>query len=346
MPHTPRFLVILSILLLAFSSKMYHPDTAFQRPAGFPPPIYDFAANPPTEEGFTLGRRLFYDPVLSVNNSISCGSCHQQSAAFADSGKALSTGVEGRLGVRNSPPLMNMAWNKHFFWDGGVVQLDLQPIVPITNHVEMDETLPNICHKLRNDPYYRQAFKKTFGTEEITVTHIMKALSQFITQCISSNAPYDRISRKETGATFSTIGQEGYSVFKQKCNQCHQEPLFTNYTFRNNGIGPGLTKDDGRFTITMKPADKFLFKVPSLRNLAYTAPYMHDGRFTTLDAAISHYTRSFSTQPGVDTLLKNKPGAYITRGEKAALLAFLNTLNDQAFIKNPRLANPHSKQLP
>lgn len=337
--YKPRsFLLLLALLLLAFSTAVYTPRMGFQQPAGFPPPVYDFTANPPAEAGFELGKRLFYDPILSANNSISCGSCHQQSAAFADSGKALSTGVEGRLGVRNSPALMNMAWNKHFFWDGGVVHLDLQPIVPITNHVEMDETLPNITRKLRNDPYYPQAFKKVFGTTEITVTHIMKALSQFITRCISSNARYDQVLRQEKGVTFSVEEQEGYTLFKQKCNQCHQEPLFTNYTFRNNGIGPGTGNDNGRYTITVKPEDKHLFKVPSLRNLAYTAPYMHDGRFATLEAVIDHYTGNLYAAPGADSLFRKSRGAYITAGEKAKLLAFLHTLNDESFIKDTLLA--------
>ncbi|MBO9562793.1 MAG: cytochrome-c peroxidase [Niastella sp.] len=335
---TGTALLLLSLLLLAFSTVVYNPPVGFQQPAGFPPPVYDFSANRPTEAGFELGKHLFYDPILSANNSISCGSCHQQSAAFADSSKTLSTGVEGRLGVRNSPPLMNMAWNKHFFWDGSVMNLDLQPIVPITNHVEMDETLPNIIRKLRNDPYYPQAFNKVFGTDNITVTHIMKALSQFITQCVSSNARYDQVSRKEKGVGFTAIEQQGYALFKQKCNHCHQEPLFTDYTFRNNGIGPGTGNDNGRYTITMKPEDKYLFKVPSLRNLAYTAPYMHDGRFATLEAALDHYTGNLSTTPGTDSLFKKNNGAYITAEEKNKLLAFLHTLNDESFIKNSRLA--------
>ncbi|MFX1705460.1 cytochrome c peroxidase [Chitinophaga sp. CC14] len=312
--------------------------TGFQQPAGFPSPVYKLGSNPVTKEGFELGRKLFYEPRLSRNNTISCGSCHIQTAAFTHHGHDVSHGIDDRLGSRNSPPIMNLAWNTAFMWDGGVFDLDLQPVAPITNFVEMDETVGNVLNKLRQTSPYPALFKKVFGTEEITTARMMKALSQFMVMVVSDQSKYDSVSRKQ--ATFTPAEKQGYALFQQKCSSCHQEPLFTDHSFRNNGIGAGPNNDEGRYPITLNPADRYKFKVPSLRNLAYTAPYMHDGRFYTLQGVLNHYASEVQDDPTLDPLLKmnTKPGIPLSAAEQQLLLVFLNTLNDRVFVKDKRFS--------
>ncbi len=311
----------------------------FQKPANFPEPVYNFANNKITKEGFTLGRTLFNEPRLSRNNTITCGSCHIQSSAFTQHGHDVSHGIDDRLGTRNSPPIMNLAWNKAFNWGGGVNDLDLQPITPITTHEEMDENLENVYAKLRAIPKYRQLFKAAFGTEEINTTRFMKALSQFMLLCISSNAKYDKVMRKESNQSFTSEEQEGYALFKQKCASCHSEPLFTDGSFRNNGLGISPVNDKGLYASTLIETDKYKFKVPSLRNLKYTAPYMHDGRFLNLNAVLEYYNNEVVFSPTLDPLLSgNKLGVTLSATDKVRITAFLNTLNDEDFIKNPLLA--------
>ncbi|RZL42285.1 MAG: cytochrome-c peroxidase [Pedobacter sp.] len=261
----------------------------FQKPSNFPEPVYNFTANPITKEGFELGRMIFNEPRLSRNNTITCASCHIQSSAFTQHGHDVSHGIDDRLGTRNSPPIMNLAWSKAFNWGGGVHDLDLQPIIPITTHEEMDENLENVYNKLRAMPKYTSKFKAAFGTEEINTSRFMKALSQFMLMCISSNSKYDKVMRKEGGASFTTEELEGYNIFKDKCGSCHTEPLFTDGSFRNNGLGISAVNDKGLYTATLIETDKYKFKVPSLRNLKYTAPYMHDGRFLSLNGVLEHY---------------------------------------------------------
>ncbi|MGF1926019.1 MAG: cytochrome-c peroxidase, partial [Bacteroidia bacterium] len=226
-----------------------------------------------------------------------------------------------------------------FNWGGGVHDLDLQPIIPITTHEEMDEHLENVYAKLRAMPKYNALFKAAFGTEDITTTRFMKALSQFMLMCISSNSKYDKVMRKEGGVSFSTEEQEGYTLFKQKCASCHSEPLFTDGSFRNNGLGISPVNDKGLYTATLKETDQYKFKVPSLRNLKYTAPFMHDGRFLTLNAALEHYNSEVVATPNLDPVLQgSKLGISLSATDKIKITAFLNTLNDEEFIKNPLLA--------
>lgn len=315
------------------------PFLGFQRPANFPEPAYHFDTNPVTQAGFELGRKLFYEPRLSRNNTISCGSCHIQAAAFTHHGHDVSHGIDDRLGKRNSPPIMNLAWNTSFMWDGGIFDLDLQPIAPITAHEEMDESVENVLAKLRAHPDYPGLFQKAFGSTEITSARFLKALSQFMVMCISSNSKYDSVQRNE-GAVFTALEAQGYQLFKQKCSGCHTEPLFTDHSFRNNGIGIGFNGDSGRYDITLAEADKYKFKVPSLRNLQYTAPYMHDGRYYTLDAVLDQYSGGVQHSATLDPLLQQNGtlGIPLSAEEKNALLAFLQTLNDKAFINNTMLS--------
>ena len=280
--------------------------TGFQKPSNFPEPVYHFNTNTVTKDGFELGRKLFYDPMLSANNTISCGSCHIQTSAFTHHGHTVSHGIFDRQGTRNSPPIMNLAWNSSFMWDGGIADLDLQSVAPITNHLEMDETMPNVLNKLRNSPQYPALFKKAYGTDEITTPAFLKALSQFMAMCVSSNSRYDSIMRNEGNKKFTPDEQEGEVLVKQKCGGCHQEPLFTDNSFRNNGLGISMVNDEGRYLITQNAGDRYKFKVPSLRNLAYTAPYMHDGRLLTLDAVLDHYTSQVQSTPNLDPLLESR----------------------------------------
>ncbi len=308
----------------------------FKKPTHFPELSYNISANPVTQEGFELGRKLFYEPRLSRNNTISCGSCHIQSSAFTQHGHDVSHGIDDRLGRRNSPPIMNLAWMPTFMWDGGVFDLDLQPIVPITAHEEMDESLANVISKLQAHADYPGLFKKAFGTEQVTTANFMKALSQFMIMCVSAESKYDSVMLKLGNAAFTAPEEAGYKLVQQKCGSCHEEPLFTDNSFRNNGIGIGANNDMGRYDVTLNAADRYKFKVPSLRNLAYTAPYMHDGRFIRLDAVLDQYSDNIQQMPNLDPLLKSNLD--LTAAEKQQVLAFLNTLNDKNFIDNRLLS--------
>ncbi|WP_293916229.1 MULTISPECIES: cytochrome-c peroxidase [unclassified Sphingobacterium] len=339
-------LLILSLLIWACKKgEDALPDLfpGFKKSAHFPDPVYDFSRNEISREGFELGKRLFYEPRLSRNNTIACGSCHIQSAAFTHHGHDVSHGIDDRLGTRNPMPIMNMAWQKEFFWDGGVFDLDLAAVNAITNPVEMDETVPNVLRKLRAHPEYPALFKKAFGSEEITDARFFKALSQFMLMAVSDQSKYDKVRRNEDGASFTASEQKGYLFFQKNCSTCHSEPLFTDRTYRNNGLAPNRSNDIGRDSVTLNPADKYKFKVPSLRNLAYTAPYMHDGRFLTLNRVIEHYRNGMVDSPTLDPVFRQKDGRLgipMTEEEKEDLLAFLNTLNDRAFVTNPLLAGP------
>lgn len=308
-------------------------------PANFPAIHYDISSNPITEDGFVLGRKLFYDPLLSRDNTISCGSCHIQGSAFTHHGHKVSHGIDDKVGVRNSPPIMNLAWSTSFFWDGGVFNLDLQPIAPIENPVEMDETMPNVLAKLNAANEYKQLFNKAFGSSEITSSNMLKALSQFMLQCISANSRYDKYVRHE-GIEFTNEEKDGLQIFQQKCSSCHSTDLFTDNNFHNNGLIPTAVNDSGRFRITLNPADLHKFKTPSLRNVANTPPYMHDGRFLTIEAVLNHYSSSVQDSPTLDVQLKQNGvlGIPLTDAEKTKLIAFLNTLTDEDFLRDKKLS--------
>ncbi|MCC6412421.1 MAG: cytochrome-c peroxidase [Saprospiraceae bacterium] len=315
-------------------------DVQFVKPSHFPEPVYNFAENEVTTEGFVLGRTLFYDGKLSRDNSISCGSCHQQSAAFTHHGHDLSHGIDDQLGSRNAPPVMNLAWQSTFFWDGGVHDLDLFSLAPIENPVEMDEKLDVVLEKLRNDPRYPPLFNAAFGTPEISTGRLLKALSQFMLMCVSADSDYDRMLLG-TGPDLSTEAMAGMETFNQKCASCHSGVLFTDYSFRNNGLNRAFNQDAGRERITLNPEDRFKFKVPSLRNVARTGPYMHDGRYYNLEAVLNYYASGMVDQENLDPLLRKSdgtPGIDLSANEKENIIAFLKTLSDEQFIRNPELA--------
>ncbi|MEO6315529.1 MAG: cytochrome c peroxidase [Chitinophagaceae bacterium] len=340
--HRKHWIVVFLLVtgMYACNKEVADYFTGFQRPANFPEPGYHFSTNTVTKDGFDLGRKLFYETMLSADNSTSCGSCHIQTSAFTHHGHIVSHGIAGRMGTRNSPPIMNLAWYTSFMWDGGVVDLDLQPIIPITNHVEMDATMADVLNKLRASAVYPALFKKAYGTEEITTSNFLKALSQFMVMCISSHSKYDSVKQHLGSVVFTEAEQKGYALFQLKCSSCHAEPLFTDYSFRNNGLVPSSIDDQGRYLITQNDADKYKFKVPALRNLEYTAPYMHDGRFLTLDAVFDHYTTQVQDMPTLDPLFMQNgfKGISISAAERTAITAFLNTLNDKSFLLDKRFS--------
>lgn len=307
-------------------------------PEGWPRPHYNFENNPLTKEGFILGRSLFYEPALSRDNTISCGDCHQHFVAFANAGHSLSHGVNGQLGNRNAPPLFNLTWHPYFMWDGGINHIEVQPLAPITNPVEMDETMENVIAKLKNKSNYRKMFKDAFGDDSITTQRIFRALAQFMGSMYSYQSKYDMV--KKGKATFSAAEQRGYNLFVQKCAICHKEPLMTDFSFKNNGlsVNPAL-QDSGRMRITGNPNDRNKFKVPSLRNVALTSPYMHDGRFETLEQVVDHYRFGIVQSPTLDTLLQN--GIPMSDQEKQDLIQFLYTLTDYEFIYDKKFDNPN-----
>lgn len=305
---------------------------AFNVPQGWPTPSYNYSNNPVNKAGFELGRKLFYDTKLSKDNTISCGSCHQQFSGFAQIDHPVSHGINDLVGNRNSPPLFNLNWHTSFMWDGGINHIENQPIAPIQNPIEMDETMANVVTKLQADATYRSMFKAAFGDETVNSQRIAKAFVQFMGMIVSSNAKYDKYKRGEAGGAFTQQELDGYNVYKQNCATCHAEPLFTDFSFRNNGLPPTSVNDSGRAHITLSAADLYKFKMPSLRNLKYTWPYMHDGRFNTIDQVLNHYASGIMQSPTLDTKLSG--GIALTDQQKEDLKAFLNTLNDEEFVKN------------
>ena len=311
--------LLFSIILVAFlciAASHY----VFEVPRGWPEAIYDFKNNPLNEEKIKLGRILFYDPVLSRDNSVSCASCHSQYNAFAHSDHPVSHGINDRLGTRNAPALINLAWQKQFMWDGAVHNLDVQALAPLHNPDEMDETIGNVVQKLQRNPYYPQIFQSAFGDSVVTGEYLLKALTQFMLTLVSANSKYDSVQLQL--ATFTTKEQRGYALFKTHCNTCHTEPLFTSNQFSTNGIPVSKYNDFGRMKVTNNPKDSLLFKVPTLRNVEFSYPYMHDGRFKSLRQVLQHYVS------------KNRP-IILTPDEQVEITAFLLTLTDRQFLFNP-----------
>lgn len=308
-----------------------------ETPPGFPSPQPIFENNPLTREGVELGRKLFYDGRLSRDGQFPCASCHQQFAAFATFDHALSHGIGDQFTTRNAPGLFNLAWHKELHWDGGINHLEVQPLAPLTAPNEMGETVEAVIAKLQADEGYRAMFRSTFGDEQVTSQRMLKALAQFMGMMVSANSKYDQV--KQGKASFSEAEAAGYTVFQAKCAVCHQEPLFTDLSYRNTGLSYNNSlRDLGRQRITGKSTDSLKFKVPSLRNVALTAPYGHDGRFFSLGAVIDHYRFGVIDGPTTDPLVRRRIG--MSSNEKADLLQFLQTLTDNSFITDSRFTAP------
>ncbi len=319
----------------------YHPTyLSLKIPLGWPKPPTDiFKLNPLTEEGFQLGKKLFYDGRLSRDGNFPCASCHQQFAAFATYDHQFSHGFNNSFSVRNAPALFNLAWMKEMHWDGGINHIEVQPLAPITNAKEMAENIGNVLKKLSVDSVYHRMFAAAFGDTTINSQRMLKALSQFMGSIQSYNSKYDQVKRGE--ASFTLAEQNGYATFQANCNTCHAEPLFTDNSFRNNGLSlDPFFQDKGRMGITGNPADSLAFKVPSLRNIQFTGPYMHDGRIFSLSQVVAHYQTGIDTnQPTLDPLLKKRIS--ITSQEKRDLIDFLQTLTDQVLLHDTRFEQPN-----
>jgi cytochrome c peroxidase len=315
------------------------------------------ADNPLTVEGVELGRHLFYEKALSVNSTVACASCHRQELAFTD-GLARAQGVNGTTSPRNSMSLANLVWEPKLTWDGGALGLENQARIPIENPVEMHQSLSAGVARLQASPTYPALFRKAFGSSTITEGNMLKALAQFERTLISANSRYDQYQRGNRTA-LSAFEFEGYYLFVThpdgragirggNCSDCHSEPLLTDHGFRNNGLDAGFS-DLGLGALTGLPTDNGKFRVPPLRNIALTAPYMHDGRFTSLEQVLDHYNEHVvMNSPNIDPLLLNGsndrrgPGypLSLTTVEKAQIVAFLHTLTDSTFIRDKRFAKP------
>tara|TARA_R110002051_G_scaffold315251_1_gene393418 strand:- start:192 stop:1238 length:1047 start_codon:yes stop_codon:yes gene_type:complete len=340
------FLSICTLFFISCSSKeeeyiQINTPLAFEVPSNFPEEVYNLKANPPTKLGFELGKKLFYDGRLSANGFVSCGFCHEQRTAFTHHGHQFSHGIDDLEGKRNTPAIQNVAFMSEFAWDGATSHLDLFPIIPITNEVEMGETMSSVILKIKSDSEYQYMFEKAFEEGEITTENFLKALSQFMVMMISADSKYDQYIRKENNVDFSDIEKQGLKLFNAKCATCHQTDLFTDNSFRNNGLPPNPNLNDiGRAEVSGSVSDNYKFKVPSLRNVQLTAPYMHDGRFGSLAAVLDFYTDGVADSPTLDPELKKDGGLGIslTDSEKIALTAFLNTLTDENYINDTRFA--------
>ncbi|MFL5763956.1 MAG: cytochrome-c peroxidase [Bacteroidia bacterium] len=312
-------------------------DVTFNVPNGFPKPLYDFSGNRLTPQQFIIGRRLFYDPILSKDSSTSCQSCHQRVAAFAHIDHALSHGIDGKIGTRNVPALQNLIWRDAFMWDGGVNNIEIQPLNPITNPIEMNESLPHIIQKLKSNKEYAALFKNAYKDTIINSERILKCLAQFTGLMISAGSRYDRYMAGKD--TFSIQEKAGLEAFRKKCGSCHQEPLFTDNSYRNNGLAADSSLNDiGRGKITSS-SDNYKFKVPGLRNIEMTFPYMHDGRFKKLKDVLNHYGTSHA---GADEDVK-KIGELSDKARKD-IIAFLLTLTDKDFLNDKRFSDPFFKR--
>lgn len=292
--------------------------------------------NPMTYEGIALGKKLFYDPILSGDNTQSCASCHLQINGFTDPNQ-FSTGIDGVQGNRNAMPLINLGWQTKFFWDGGANGLESQVLGPITNPIEMHEDLANAIAELSADADYPSLFKAAFGTEEITSQSIMRAIAQFERTLISGNSKYDKYMRGEVQLTQQEL--DGMNLFsdmdKGDCVHCHvMGSTFSDFEFRNTGLD-SIYADAGRYIITLNENDRGKFKTPSLRNIELTAPYMHDGRFQTLLECVQHYNTGFHYSQNLDPNLFFATKGRMTIQEMEAIVAFMKTLTDTEFITNP-----------
>lgn len=325
-----------------------------ERLSKYLPPLEIPEDNPLTEEGVELGRKLFFEELLSGDNTVSCASCHDPKLAFSDTG-AVSFGVDGIPGMRNAMPLFNLGWMKSLFWNGRKPNLETQAFAPVTDPVEMHEKWPNAVHKLQAHPEYPALFEKAFGTSEIDSVLVAKAIAQFERTLLSGNSPMDKymnanrtIGSSGWNAADELAAYQGFVLFidenKGDCFHCHGDnfnPLWTDNLFHNNGLDAVIT-DKGLGEFTGNPEDDGKFKTPSLRNLAFTAPYMHDGRFKTLDEVINHYSEGLQHSPTIDPLMKKvgDGGVQLTSEEKYFLKMFLISLSDSTFINNPKFADP------
>ncbi len=352
MKDLAKAIVILFVLSLAIScskkeepqppSEVFDPTPyLIEIPKGFPDMIIP-DDNPMTVEGLELGKKLFYDPILSADNTQSCGSCHAQEFAFTDNGKRFSEGIDGSIGTRNSMNLINAAWMPDLFWDGRSSNLEEQALEPVPNPIEMHLEWIEAMKKLNNHDDYPDMFFKAFGTRDIDSMLVVKAIAQFERTMISSDSKWDKYLNGE--ATLSQSETKGFEIFfteKGDCFHCHGTILFTDNLFHNNGLD-SVFSDHGLAEVTANPNDIGKFRAPTLRNVFFTAPYMHDGRFETIEEVIDQYSEGVKWSPTIDPLMKQvgQGGIRLNEEDKLNLIAFLKVLTDSTFVNNPDFSNP------
>jgi cytochrome c peroxidase len=303
-------------------------------PAHFPQPLYDFENKKPTVEGYELGRRLFHEGRLSKDGSVSCASCHNQDAAFTMKNHDLGHGYNGSHTTRNPIALQNLAWFREFYHDGSASSLEEVSVDHITSPVDMAETPAGVVAKLRSDTAFRRLFRAAYGDERVTMDRILQSLTQYLVHLVSAGSRYDEM--RSGGVQFTAAELRGYTLFQAKCNSCHAEPLFTDGSYRNNGmpLSP-LFLDAGRMRVTGKGSDSLKFRVPTLRNIFVSGTYTHDGRIGAVRTMINHYRTGIRNESTtLDPLLSN--GIALSNGEVDDLLLFLRTLTDSSYLANPR----------
>jgi len=311
----------------------YHnPRVRLDIPQGFPALNPFVEKNPPTKYGVQLGEKLFHEKKFSANNTISCASCHKAQHAFADS-EVQAIGIYGRKGLRNTPAIQNLAFMTHYNWDGSKLSLEGQSIVPIITHEEMNSSILEVIEKLRATAGYKELFSKAFGDAAITADRIYRSLAQYQYTLISMDSKYDRVKRNE-GETFTESEARGYHVFKIKCASCHGTELFTDQSFRNVGfpVNPS-TEEAGRARVTGITDDLMRFRVPSLRNAEYTAPYGSFGQFPTLGAVLDYFDKGVLYAENLDPILKENGNRIpLSQQEKEDIIDFIKTLSDNSFV--------------
>jgi len=347
-------LVLLSLLLLSLSSRFTLTPYKFPEPKFFPKmPVS--AKNPVTVEGASLGKYLFYDPILSSDGSMSCASCHNQKNAFSDSPNQFSSGRNGTTMKRNTMALFNLAWYPALFWDGRATSIEEQVFHPVREYNEMNLDWQVAAKRLEQNKFYKKQFKEIFGSSKIDSVQITYAIAQFLRTFISYQSKYDQVI--EGKALFTKEEYEGFNLVndqtKGDCIHCHftdGDALGTTLVFSNNGLDKIANandyKDKGRGAVTGKTTDNGKFMVPSLRNLAFTAPYMHDGRFKTLEDVINFYSEDVKLCANIDSKMEyaHQGGVKLTTEDKKKIIAFLLTLSDSSFISNTELSNPFDKK--
>lgn len=310
------------------SNDLIGEQVAFTTPPGFSQD-HIFNREPLTKEGILLGKKIFYDGILSQDGSISCGSCHQQAAAFGTYDHDLSHGIYNQHSNRNAPPLFHLAWQKYYGWDGRYGSIEAIAEAHIVSKTDMAGNFPEIISRMTKHPDYPRLFEDAYGNKVINKERILKAITQFTGSIISASTKYDSVSLGL--ATFTATEAAGYQLFMQHCNTCHTAPLFSDGSFRNNGLPPNLLQDNGREIVTGSIGDRYKFRVPTLRNLFLSFPFMHDGRFISFSQIYNHYANLKEINNG--TLLEEalKNGITLTKQEQEYVTSFLKTLTEYDF---------------
>lgn len=346
------FILLLIVFGVCFGFKKLNKPTPyrFETVKHFPKmPVSEI--NRTTNEGVNLGRFLFYDSILSIDYSMTCASCHQQNHAFSDAPNQFSVGVNGDSLSRNTMPLYNLAWYPSFFWDGKAKTIEEQVFFPVKSHLEMNLDWGVAENRIRKSTLYKPLFKLAFGNQKIDSNLIAKAIAQFERTLISSSSKFDDILN---GNGYLTEDEyKGYGLVNDQtkggCLHCHitdGNGLGTNQKFSNNGLDPYFEEEDytdkGKAKITGLKSDIGKFKIPSLRNLSYTSPYMHDGRFTTLKQVLDFYSEGVNHSLNVDSKMEfsKQGGNHLSEIEKNNIILFLLTLNDSLFISDKKFSNP------